>query len=194
MGNDVLLQHPGEWHRFQGSDALSYHDSTPFYVLDDGGRYEDVSQEIGLAHQYAGRGIAVADVDGNGLLDFAVANQWGTSEFYKNASKNAGASLTLKLLLPTDPANGQFRVVNPSAGQVQGSPAIGAWASIRLPSGKLLVEQVDGGNGHSGKSSFELHFGLGSQPAALEVAMLSVRSARLRLRPPGGGGRSTASC
>jgi len=32
----------------------------------------------------------------------------------------------------------------------------------------LLVEQVDGGNGHSGKSSFELHFGLGAQPASLE--------------------------
>jgi enediyne biosynthesis protein E4 len=168
MGNDVLLQHPKQWHRFQGSDALSYHDSTPFYVQNDGDRYEDVSQEIGLAHQYAGRGIAVADVDGNGLLDFAIANQWGTSEFYKNASKTPGASLTLKLLLPTDPATGQFRVVKSAAGEVPGSPAIGACADIRLPDGKSLVEQVDGGNGHSGKSSFELHFGLGAQPATTE--------------------------
>jgi hypothetical protein len=168
MGNDVLLQHPNEWHRFQGSDALSHHDSTPFYVLDGGGRYEDVSQEIGLAHQYAGRGIAVADVDGNGLLDFAVANQWGVSEFYRNTSKTAGASLTLKLLLPTDPTHGKFGIESSAAGRIQGSPAIGACASIRLPDGKLLVEQVDGGNGHSGKSSFELHFGLGSQSGTLE--------------------------
>lgn len=166
MGNDVLLQYPGEWHRFKGSDALSYNDHTPFYVLDESGRYEDVSQEIGLPHQYPGRGIAVADVDGNGLLDFAIANQWGTSEFYRNTSKAAGSSLTLKLLLPTDSANARFHVEN--ARQTQGSPAIGACATVRLPDGKLLVEQVDGGNGHSGKSSFELHFGLGVQQQDLQ--------------------------
>ncbi len=129
MGNDVLLQYPGEWHRFKGSDALSYNDRTPFYVLDDSGRYEDISQEIGLSHQYPGRGIAIADVDGNGLLDFVIANQWGSSEFYRNESKATGSSLTLKLLLPTDRADARFRIESASARQLQGSPAIGACAS-----------------------------------------------------------------
>ena len=168
MGNDVLLQHPTQWHKFQGSDALSHRDSTPFYVQDDSGRYEDISQEIGLTHQYAGRGVAVADVDGTGHLDFAIANQWGTSEFYKNAGTSEGAALTLKLLLPTSSSGAQFRVANSALGQMQGSPAIGACASVRLPGGKLLTEQVDGGNGHSGKNSFELHFGLGEQSAAMQ--------------------------
>jgi enediyne biosynthesis protein E4 len=168
MGNDVLLQYPKEWHRFKGSDALSNHNRTPFYVVDESGRYEDISQEIGLRHPFPGRGIAVADVDGNGLLDFAIANQWGTSEFYRNASKVAASSLTLKLLMPTNPANGLFHVADTHTRQVQGSPAIGACASVRLPDGKLLVEQVDGGNGHSGKNSFEVHFGLGAQQRTLE--------------------------
>ncbi|HBY77210.1 MAG TPA: RNA-binding protein, partial [Cyanobacteria bacterium UBA11148] len=40
-------------------------------------------------------------------------------------------------------------------------PAIGATATVHLPNGRNLVAQVDGGNGHSGARSTELHFGLG---------------------------------
>ena len=32
---------------------------------------------------------------------------------------------------------------------------------MHLPDGRRLVAQVDGGNGHSGKRSPDLHFGLG---------------------------------
>jgi hypothetical protein len=32
---------------------------------------------------------------------------------------------------------------------------------VYLPDGRKLVKQVDGGNGHSGKSSPDVHFGLG---------------------------------
>jgi hypothetical protein len=168
MGNDDLLQHPAEWHLFKENDALSDHDHTPFFVLDQGGKYEDVSEQIGLSHRYPGRGIAIADVDGNGLLDFAIANQWGNSEFYRNTTKLAGLSISLKLLLPIDTANGRFKVEDGASPQIQGSPAIGACARVRLPDGRSLVGQVDGGNGHSGKSSFELHFGLGAQKQELE--------------------------
>jgi hypothetical protein len=168
MGNDDLLRHPAEWHRFKENDALSNHDHTPFFVQDQSGKYEDVSQQIGLSHQYPGRGIAIADVDGNGLLDFAIANQWGSSEFYRNTTKLAGLSISLKLLLPINTANGRFKIEDGTSPQIQGSPAIGACARVRLPDGRSLVGQVDGGNGHSGKSSFELHFGLGAQQRELE--------------------------
>ena len=163
MGNDVLLQHPTEWHKFQGSDALSYHDTTAFFVQNQNGRYENVSESIPIVHESAGRGIAIADVDGSGQLSFAIANQWGTSEFYKNAGSASGESLSLKLLLPVSSGNQAFSVAPVAVGPAHGSPAIGASASVRLPSGQRLVGQVDGGNGHSGKSSFELHFGLGKQ-------------------------------
>ena len=36
--------------------------------------------------------IATADVDGDGRLDYAVANQWGTSYFYRNESNNRAPS------------------------------------------------------------------------------------------------------
>jgi hypothetical protein len=38
---------------------------------------------------------------------------------------------------------------------------LGARVTVYLPDGRKLVQQVDGGNGHSGKSSPDLHFGLG---------------------------------
>jgi len=33
-----------------------------------------------------------------------------------------------------------------------------------LPDGRRMTAQVDGGNGHSGKRSQDIHFGLGSVP------------------------------
>ncbi|MBI3839647.1 MAG: ASPIC/UnbV domain-containing protein [Planctomycetia bacterium] len=43
--------------------------------------------------------------------------------------------------------------------------AIGALARVELAGGKRLIALVDGGNGHSGKRSSDLHFGLGATPA-----------------------------
>jgi hypothetical protein len=40
---------------------------------------------------------------------------------------------------------------------------------VSLQDGRTLVAQVDGGNGHSGHRSPELHFGLGARDAARPV-------------------------
>jgi len=102
-----------------------------------------------------GRGIAVADVDGDGRLDFVTANQWGPSYLFRNESPGAFAFLDLLLV------------------RANGSPAIGAVVRVSLPDGRRLVGQVDGGSGHSGHRSPEVHFGLGSVEAArpLQVAL-----------------------
>jgi len=107
------------------------------------------------------RGIATADVDGDGRLDFALANQWESSWFYHNTSPINTKALGLRLRLPLD-VNQPLAVL--SGYQSDPTPslaAIGASATITLPDGRTLVAQVDGGNGHSGKRSYDLHFGLG---------------------------------
>jgi hypothetical protein len=60
-----------------------------------------------------------------------------------------------------------------------GRPAIGARATVTLPDGKTLVDQVDGGSGHAGRSSPQVHFGLGSvAPDQQFDVELSWRNAR----------------
>jgi len=106
------------------------------------------------------RRFAVADVDGDGRLDFVIANQWGDSYAFHNVSPVTGNFLGLHLLLPVAAAPTTIR--DGHLAGVPASPALGARMTVYLPDGTRLVEQVDGGNGHSGKSSPDLHFGLGN--------------------------------
>jgi hypothetical protein len=150
MGNDTMLPRPNAWPRLKPGDDLSGHQSNPFFVRAPSGRYFDLSREIGIDAPFVTRGIATADIDGDGDLDYAIANQWDDSFLYRNEAPAPGAFLGLRLLR-------------------DGTPAIGAEARVHLPDGRTLVGQVDGGNGHSGKRSPELHFGLGAVPAGIPI-------------------------
>jgi hypothetical protein len=161
--NSQILHNPGFWPRFRPGDDLSGHERIPFFVRGKDGRYHNIAPALGWDDPMVSRGIALADVDGDGRLDFALANQWETSYFYRNDSPNVGAFLGLHLLLPLEPgkvATLQSRPGHPGA-DTPGRPAIGAAATVHLPDGRRLVAQVDGGTGHSGKRSPDLHFGLG---------------------------------
>jgi hypothetical protein len=147
MANDKLLRWPNTWHRFQPGDDLSGNKPIPFFVRAGNGRYHDVATKVGLATPHVGRGISLSDVDRDGRLDFVLANQWEPSFLYYNTSPNPGAFMGLRLTY------------------LNNRPAVGAQATVILPDGRKLVSQVDGGNGHSGKRSSELHFGLGDIPA-----------------------------
>jgi enediyne biosynthesis protein E4 len=165
MGNDQLLSRPRAWHRFGEGDDLSGRAHNRFFARGPGGRYHDVAAEVGMGRAQVSRGIAVADVDGDGRLDLAVANQWEPSRFYRNVAPAAGAFLGLHVhrALPADPDAHRVRsrAGHPDAG-FRGSPAIGARAVVHLPTGERRVAQVDGGTGHSGKRSHDLHFGIGA--------------------------------
>jgi hypothetical protein len=173
MGNDNLLRHPVSWPRIQPGDDLSGHDHSHFFAPSASGRYVDLSYDLGLDDPHVTRGIATADVDGDGLLDFATANQWEDSLFFHNQTPAANRFLQLYLLLPVNgEATPATRVLpgHPTR-DLRGRYAIGATATLHLPDGKLMVQQVDVSNGHSGKRSPELHFGLGGLAASATVAV-----------------------
>lgn len=190
MSNDELLQFPVIWPQFRSGDDLSGHAHNPFFVRAGDGRFYDLAPEIGIDREQVSRGIATADVDGNGTLDFAVANQWDTSYFYRNDCPNCGAFLGLHLLLPVDDAPWQFYAGHPTAATA-GYPAVGAAVTVELPDGTTHVAQVDGGNGHSGVRSPEIHLGLGEVAATtpLQVTLAwrdaqgQAQRARLSLTP-----------
>jgi hypothetical protein len=147
LGNDNHMARLPFWPRLQPGDDLSGHLHNPFFVRGPDGRYVDLAAEIGIDQSQVSRGIAIADVDGDGDLDFAVADQWQTSWLYRNDSPRRNASLVLDLRLPV--SDGLSR------------PAIGAEVTVVEPDGRRMVAQVDGGNGHSGKRAPQVHFGLG---------------------------------
>ncbi|HEX7287050.1 MAG TPA: CRTAC1 family protein, partial [Candidatus Angelobacter sp.] len=193
MGNDNLLRHPASWPRVQPGDDLSGRDHNHFFVSSASGRYVDLSTDFGMDDPHVTRGIATADVDGDGLLDFATANQWEDSLFFHNQTSTGNRFLQLYLLLPVNGEATPETKVLPGhpARNLRGRFAIGATATLHLPDGRLIVQQVDVSNGHSGKRSPELHFGLGRFDASATVAVdLSWRDANgtihretLRLTP-----------
>jgi hypothetical protein len=178
MGNDTLLHDPRSWPNFQPGDDLSGDDHLCFFVRGGDGRFHDLAAELSLDQLHVTRGIATADVDGDGRLDFSVASQWDTSYFFHNESQDAGDFIGLRLRLPVG-ETGASRTVVRRDGEgglavVASRPAIGAQARVIVPGGRQLVAQVDGGNGHSGKRSFDLQFGLGrlsrGQPLTVELS------------------------
>ncbi|HEY6968106.1 MAG TPA: CRTAC1 family protein [Candidatus Angelobacter sp.] len=173
MGNDNLLRHPASWPRFHPGDDLSGHDHNHFFVPSASGRYVDLSHDLGLDDPQVTRGIATADVDGDGLLDFALGNQWEESAFYHNQTKTTNSFLQLYLLLPVEGQAVPETKILPGhpTREVGGRFAIGATATLHFPDGRRMVQQVDVSNGHSGKRSPELHFGLGQMPASASVTV-----------------------
>ena len=130
-GNDELLSNPADWPRFQPGDDLSGHQPNPFFVRAQDGRYYDLAADLGLDQPQVTRGIATADVDGDGKLDFAIANQWDTSYFYHNESPDPGGFLGLHLLLPASggAAKTQDHSGHPGA-NILARPAIGVRSTI----------------------------------------------------------------
>jgi hypothetical protein len=142
--NNQIVHNPRFWPSFRPGADLSGGDCNAFFVRGNGRRYQNIAPLLDNYEPTVSRGIAIADVDGDGRLDYVTANQWGPSYFFKNESPDPGAFLGLRLVHPN------------------GSPAIGAIAKASLAEGRTVVAQVDGGTGHSGRRSPEIHFGLGA--------------------------------
>lgn len=151
--NDDVTANPFWWPHLNSGDDVAGGQTLAFFVKGRNGRYVNLSDKLGLAVPVPTRGIATGDVDGDGLLDFAVARQWDAPIFYHNDSPNPGAFLGLRLTRDATPVAGSM--------PAPGTPVIGAEATVTLPNGRTFVQRVDGGSGHSGKRSNEVHIGLG---------------------------------
>ena len=146
--NDDLLSNPAMWPNLKPGDDLAGSQVLAFYAKNSSGKYVNVTGNLGLAVPTPTRGIATADTTGDGAMDFAVARQWGPPAFYANEATDRGNYLDFNLYHPT--TNGTL-----------GSPAYGATIEITTPTGKQ-ISQLDGGGGHGGYRSFQVHFGLGT--------------------------------
>jgi hypothetical protein len=165
--NDLLLQNPAMWPKAVPGDDIAGTQPFAFWVKEDSvDRYVDLSANLGFTDTTPSRGIAVADVNGDGSQEFAVARQWGAPDFYRNDLPARGNFVGLRLYRP---------VTGQADGGPIGTPAYGAQVRITDADGKVQVAQLDGGGGHSGKRSFDVFFGLGTAAGRPVTADLSWR-------------------
>jgi len=164
--DDALVKYQASWPRFlEGSDVDGSYPN-PFWALAGNGRYAELSGDLFPGLTPATRGIAIADVDGDGYPEMVYANFWEDSHYIKNQSTE-NSFLGLHLLLPVASNAGAGKSLTTTTVHDghptwrEGTPAIGAFVEAEIPNGPRQIRQVDGGNGHSGQRSPEVLFGLG---------------------------------
>jgi hypothetical protein len=163
MNNDLLVGSAAMWPNVQPGDDISGSEPLAFFGKASDGTWVNVSDKVGLGAPTPSRGVAMGDTTGTGVLDLAVARQWGPPAFYRNEAPEHGDYLNLKLYRPgADAGTGLASL---------GSPAYGATVTVTTADGRTQVSRMDGGSGHSGKRSFDVHFGLGaaSGPATVHL-------------------------
>src|SRR5262249_12637824 len=151
-------------------DEIAGRERNAFYVR-VGSRYVNINDKIGIGEDNPSRGIAIADVDGDGKLDMVVANMWGPSRNYHNECRECGNFLGLHLRLSVTQSGPGSTIVRPGhpGKDLQVRPAVGAAVTVTRADGSAMTRQVDSGNGHSGKRSPDLHFGLGTHAGPVRV-------------------------
>lgn len=117
-------------------------------LLNEAGRFREVSVAAGVASTHRARGAALADLDGDGRLDLAVVNRRAPLELWRNTTEAGGA-------LAISPRQGGGN-----------RDAIGAWVEVRTKAGTQRQERTLGG-GHAGGGVRPLHFGIGAAETAL---------------------------
>jgi len=144
--DNVALFHP----------RVAYREPLSLFEDTGAGRFRDVSRELGevFAKPLLGRGLALGDFDGDGLIDFVVSQNSGPPLIVRNRSPG-GNWITLEL---------------EGAGK-SNRDAIGAEVTLTA-GGKQQRAQVMGGTSYCSASDMRLRFGLG---AARLVDRLAVK-------------------
>lgn len=151
--NDLTVHDPAWWPNMVKGDDVAGSQRLAFFAPKADGTFVNLSERLGLDVPVPTRGIATGDADGDGRIDMAVARQWDQPVFYQNTAPAAGEFLGLKLTHP------------------DGAPVVGAQVCVKTADGRMIVGRVDGGSGHSGKRSNDVHIGLGDVRGAQEVKL-----------------------
>ena len=128
--------------------GLAMKDPNNLLMQNEDGTFRETAETAGIATTDRSRGAALADFDGDGLLDLVVMNRRAPMELYRNVTPNTGNWLTVALTQPGGNRN-----------------AVGAEIMVQTNTSNQY-QQVTVGGGHAGGQSLPLHFGIGDAHTA----------------------------
>jgi hypothetical protein len=112
------------------------------------GTFQEVGDLAGVASMDQGRGGALADFNGDGLIDLLVVNRFTPVQVWRNVGPVAGAWVAI-----TPQMDGPNR------------NAVNAWVEVRAGE-RVQRQEVLVGGGQAGGVLVPLHFGLGAATSA----------------------------
>lgn len=139
-GRDDIFIAKGNVEQMPG---LAMKDPNNLLVQHEGGVFKEAGAQAGLASFHRGRGAALSDLNGDGLLDVVVVNRRAPMEVYRNTTKGAGNWIGVQLHQDGFNRN-----------------AVGAWLALDT-GGFEQSREITVGGGHAGGQLGPSHFGLG---------------------------------
>jgi hypothetical protein len=130
-------------------------------------RAPSTGRESALGGRLVARGVAVADLMGNGSLDIVIAQNGGPPRLLRNDQRSHNAWLRIDLV-----------------GTHCQRDAGGARVEVRTPSG-ALVQTMEPAMGFMAQSEKTLTFGLGADDRVREVVVRWPSGVRQEVHPPG---------
>ncbi len=145
--------------------SLSGFETTRVFIR-HGGRYYDRADDVGITHDFDGRGVALADFDLDGRIDLLIAPQGGRPLLAKNAITPSDDGSSHAAFVGFKLAGDGVRVNRNAVGsRVKISPSNVNDDNSFLPQ----YYEINAGNGFAAQSMYWIHAGLGEYTGKVNV-------------------------
>lgn len=137
---------------FVGENSWNGYERKCLFANVGNGQFMDVARPTGSDGIKDGRGVAIADFNGDGRLDLVMNNNNQFPTVYLNEVARSGNSVVIRLEGGPQPTTGIMHT---------NRDAVGAQVRLKI-AGKTMMRQVEAGSGFAAEGMLPIHFGVGN--------------------------------